>query len=111
MTADGYSREKRLDMPAGILETMHQLRSGVAAYRDKQITHFQNPRAFRGTYITREGATQIGTSMLYPKEADRSATSPTVDEVANLIETYIGEVLQLVESNRGKTRYNLRERQ
>src|SRR6516164_3410194 len=55
------------------------------------------------------GATQIGTTMLYPKKADRSTTSPTVDEVFVLIETYIGQLFQLVELNRGKTRYKLRE--
>src|SRR5262249_6688831 len=104
-----YSQAKGLEMPAGISETMDRLRSVVADYRDKQITHFQNPRAFHVTHITREGATQMGTTALYPKDSDKWSTSPAVGEVANLLETYIEQLIQLIESNRGKTRYKLRQ--
>src|SRR5262249_60032967 len=76
-----YSQAKGLEMPAGISETMDRLRSVVADYRDKQITHFQNPRAFHVTHITREGATQIGTTALDPKDSDKWSTSPAVGEV------------------------------
>jgi hypothetical protein len=110
-SVDEYARAKKLDMPAGIFETMHRLGSVVADYRDKQIAHLKNPRALHLTCISGDGATQIGTNVVCPKETDKFVTSPTADEVANLIEEYIGQLLQLVETNRGKGRYRLRESQ
>jgi hypothetical protein len=105
---DTYAQDRQLIKPAGIDETIHRLRSLVADYRDKQIAHFQNPRALFATLITAEGSTQVGTSPLYPKEGDKPINSPTVDEASALIEAYMRQIVELIESNRIKTRYKLR---
>lgn len=105
-----FSRSKNLTLPEGIVETMDRLSKAVADYRDKQITHLKNPRASHGTIITGEGATRISMSPLYPRDNDRQADSPGVDEVVAIIEIYLLNIVELVESNREKTRYKLRSR-
>ncbi len=105
---EAYMQTKKLDVPVGMVEVMHRLRSIIADYRDKQIAHFQNPRAGFGTHINGEGVTQIGINAFFPKEADKSATSPTIDEASGLIDTYISQLIELIESNRVRSRYKLR---
>jgi hypothetical protein len=107
---DAYTQIKKLDVPVGMDEVMHRLRAIIADYRDKQIAHFQNPRAGFGTHISGEGATQIGIDAYFPKEADKSVTSPTTDEASGLIDTYISQLIELIESNRVRSRYKLRSR-
>jgi hypothetical protein len=107
---DTYVQAKQLVVPPGIHKTIYRLRFLVADYRDKQITHFQNPRAFFATFITADDTTQIGIDALYPKEDERVITSPPVNEVYGLIEDYVGQMMRLIDSNRSRARYTLRNR-
>jgi len=105
--ADAYARAKGLVIPSGMLDTMQRLRSLVADYRDKQIAHLQNPRAMHGTQIRGDGSTQIAGSALFPTARDKQVMSPEIDEVWKLIETYVEQLIAMVETNRDKTRYKL----
>jgi hypothetical protein len=105
--ADAYARAKGLAMPSGMLDTMQRLRSLVADYRDKQIAHLQNPRAMHGTQIRGNGSTQIAGSALFPTARDKQVMSPEIDQVWNLIETYVEQLIAMVETNRDKTRYKI----
>lgn len=103
-----YSKEKNLQIPSGMSDAMIELRTLVADYRDKQIAHLQNPRATHGTHIDSSGATQIGTSALYPTEKDKHSSSPTIEHVCSVIEVYVSHLENIVKMNRPKSRYKLK---
>ena len=104
---DQYLKEKNLQIPSGMKNTMVELRSLVADYRDKQIAHLQNPRALHVTQIAANGAAQIGASTLYPNEKDKFSSSPSVEHVCAVIEVYMSQLESLIEINRSKSRYKL----
>jgi hypothetical protein len=105
---DLFSTETGIDIPEGMQDVAIQLRSIVSDYRDKQITHLKNPRATHATTISGEGESQICTIMLYPKTGDKQAWSPTVSDVAKLIEFYVNHLFTLVDGSRHRSRYRLK---
>ncbi len=106
--ASSFTNVKTLDLPDGLSDTIIKLREWISDYRDKQISHFQNPRAIFPTYISAEGSTQIGITFLNPKKSDQQEKSPEVDEVYNKLETYVRQLIELITSNRSRSRYVLR---
>jgi len=102
-----YSKEKLLQLPGGMIDTMGELLSIVVDYRDKQIAHLQNPRAQYITYIDVNGGAQIGTSTLYPNEKDKHSSSPHIEHVCSVIESYMSQLEMLIKMNRAKSRYKL----
>lgn len=85
---------------------MHRLRDQISEYRDKQITHFRNPRALFPTYITADDQTQIGISTLDPKPTDTSSQSPLLSEIGALLNEYVQSFMRLITLNRHLSRYS-----
>jgi hypothetical protein len=48
-----------------------ELNKTITDYRDKEITHQNNPRTIRGTGYSRDGDTTISTTYLYPNESEQ----------------------------------------
>jgi len=83
----------------------------ITDYRDKQITHQKNPRTIRGTGFDEEGETNILTTYLYPNEGEISGgsiESLPLGQLLVLAEEYFDNVVNLIKSNRGKSRYSLK---
>jgi len=99
---------KNLITPEGLKETLTELQTIVADFRDKNIVHFGNPRAMFLTYITAENTTNVGTTFLYPKDTDQANKSPGVNDVYQRLHHYLELLKILVEKNRNRSRYSLR---
>jgi len=106
-----YSKSKNLVVPPGMNDSMVELRSLIADYRDKHIAHFHNPRALHATQISANGGTQIGISTLYPNDRDKFSSSPAVEHVCSIVELYMKQLETLIETNRNKSRYKVATRE
>ena len=91
-----------------VTDTMKWLRLQVVYYRDKQITHQKNPRTLFTTFIDADGAVQLGTNYLYQREWDEQQESPRIDDVVTNLNVYVEQLIELIVSNRAKSRYNFR---
>ena len=106
--ASNFVAAKQLDLPNELLDTMTLLKGRVSDYRDKQIAHLKNPRAMFITHFPAEGSAHLGTTYLYPKESDRYSKSPGVEELYKQLEKYVSQLIELIVSNRLRSRYKLR---
>jgi hypothetical protein len=104
---DTFEREKGIHVPEHMRALMISLRASVADYRDKRIAHFKNSRAIFPTFIAGGGQTQIGALYTPPKDSDDHVRSARVDGVYHDLDQYVACVIELIRSNRAKTRYAL----
>lgn len=106
--ASNFVAAKHLDLPNDLLDTMTLLQGQISDYRDKQIAHLKNPRAMFVTHFSAKGSAHLGTTFLYPKESDRYSRSPGVGELYEQLEKYVSQLIELIVSNRLRSRYKLR---
>jgi len=103
-----YGAEKMLVLPDEMSQLAQMLQDIVVEYRDKNITHFKNPRAAHATLFSANGEVQIATIMIYPSSRDRQSTSPTIADVVEMVDKYLGHVFDLVDRHRVSSRYKLK---
>jgi len=106
--ASKFVAAKKLDLPNELLGTIALLKGQVSDYRDKQIAHLKNPRTMFVTFFSAEDSAHPGTTYLYPTESDRQSKSPGVEELYKQLEKYVSQLIELIVSNRLRSRYKLR---
>jgi hypothetical protein len=107
-----FASAKRIEYPAEFTTILAQLQEHISEYRNKQITHFKNPRSFKGTVFWENGETGIQTDYLYPNERELSrqvTRSKPISDLLQLMEQYLQKVIETVQQNREKTRFALKE--
>jgi hypothetical protein len=104
-----YQTVKGLIFPDGFSESLTILKEHVGDFRDKQIAHLQNPRSIKGISYNTNGQTRISETHLYPKPTDSQVESRELSEVMSAIELYVQQVFAVIEVNRSKTRYAIKE--
>ncbi|MCK6463201.1 MAG: hypothetical protein L6Q29_05300, partial [Candidatus Pacebacteria bacterium] len=102
-----YGTAKGLTYPNGFSESLLFLKEHVCDYRDKQISHLQNPRSIKGTLFNASGQTRIVNTPLFPNqnELGMQVESKTLPELLHAIDTHIQLIILTVRENRDKTRY------
>lgn len=106
--ADSFARIKGMHLPEQIIPTMNWLQTHVAKHRDENIIHLQKSRTLFFTQNSPVAGSRIGTTQLYPKDSDKQSQSPNVDEVVTKLDAYIQHLMDLIVSNRDKSRYKIR---
>jgi hypothetical protein len=107
-----YCAAKGLVYPDGFTESLQLLKNLVCDYRDKQISHLQNLRTIRATILNDTNSqAKIAEIRLYPNsnELNEQATSMELPELLSAINNYIQQVIAVIELNRVKTRFKLKE--
>lgn len=104
-----YRLAKNLIFPDRFAESLVFLKEHVCDYRDKQISHQQNPRTIKGTMFNLSGQTRIVATQLYPNASDVQVESSELPEIVKVIDQYARQVIDVIKLNRAKTRYALKE--
>jgi hypothetical protein len=102
-----FTTVKGLTVPAKISETILVLKSYVSDYRDKEISHRNNPRSLMVTMFDGKGMTKIARTQFLPNEKDGQIESKELPELMAAIDEYILQVILIVSDNREKSRYKL----
>lgn len=103
-----FAQGKGLTIPDGLSDLVAALRQEIADYRDKEITHFRNPRAVHATSFSSAGDAHVSTVFLYPKSTDNQSNSPDIAGVHQRLDTYVDYIIALIATNRSKSHYQLR---
>lgn len=122
-----YFKAKRLAIPEGLPESITLLKDSICDYRDKEISHELSLRRTRATGWSGSGGARIvggvtqplkdGWVMKFsvgkgdltlPRKDDSIATSAELPQLMEAINAYIGQVKNLIESNRIKSRFKLK---
>ena len=103
---------KDLTYPQGFSQSIIFLQEHICDYRDKQISHLYNQKAIKGTSWggTKQAKISSG-GQLYPTETGSKVQVQNSYELLYLlqaIDTYIQQLITLIESNRAKTRFGLK---
>jgi hypothetical protein len=105
-----YCADKGLLLPANFIELATIAKSTISDYRDKQIEHHNNSRRIMGISMSVEGIT-LAPGHFYPKETDHNAIMSTpIKQVMKLLDDYIGTFTELIRANRGKGKFELKEK-
>lgn len=106
-----YRIAKGLIYPSGFSESLQFLKEYVSDYRDKQISHLQNPRTVKGTIFNISGQTRIVTIPFFsnPNGIGAQIESRELPELLTAIDIYIQLVIAVIKLNRTKTRFRLKE--
>lgn len=99
-----YAKEKDLALPADFIRIATGLKEDISDYRDYEIAHEKSPRRLSGTIFDTEGRMQIAGISLYPTDADKQVESKVPHDLAKDLDAYIGCVIELLETNRAKTK-------
>ncbi len=97
---------KGLTYPESLSQIIIFLNKRIVDYRDKQITHLYSQRTVRGTAWGRAKHMRIAA---YHSERGEQAHSEELPELIQVIDEYIQQLITLIESNRAKTRFELRK--
>jgi hypothetical protein len=105
-----YRTLKQLVYPKGFSESLQLLKEHICDYRDKQISHLQNPKATKGTSFKPGGKIQMFVAPLFPNqnELDAQVESKELTELLIDIDTYIQLTINVIELNRNQTRFRLK---
>ena len=104
-----YEAEKSLVLPECFAESIAFLENNVAEFRDKQITHDKSWRSMHATAWSRNGQTRIAKVKLYPREGDKQIEGGEPRELLAAIAKYTEQLLSLIETNRSRTQFRLKE--
>ena len=106
-----YRASKGLIYPSGFPAGLLFLKEHVCDYRDKQISHLQNPRTLKGTIFSATEQTRIAATHLYPNQNEKGIQieSKEIPELLSAIDKHIQLVINIIELNRSKTRFRLKE--
>jgi len=96
---------KSLTLPQGFSQSIIFLKEHISDYRDKQVEHLQSQRTVRGSAWGRTKHIKIAT---YHNKSRTQALSEELPELIQAIDTYIQQLITLIESNRTKTRFELK---
>lgn len=103
---------KDLTYPQGFSQSIIFLQEHICDYRDKQISHLYSQKTIKATSWgdTKQAKISSG-GQLYPTETGNKVQVQSSYELLYLlqaIDTYIQQLITLIESNRAKTRFGLK---
>lgn len=103
-----YAKSKKIKSPKGFLENAKYLRQHISDYRDDKITHLNNPRLIKGFSFDKNGNVKVSDIYIYPQkgEVEKQGTGKDIKELKQLLDKYINQVIELVETNRDSTTYD-----
>ena len=101
-----YATRRGLQIPDGMIESKERLRDTVGEYRNRGITHHENPRLMRGTLTGPDGESQIAGRWIHPKDDDPQTSSPKIAKCMQDLDEYVLMLIDLIEANRDKARYS-----
>lgn len=107
-----FRSAKDLTYPQDFSQSIVFLKEHICDYRDKQISHLYSQRTIKGTSWGDTKQTKISPAQLYPTETGNKVQVQNSYELLGLmqaIDTYIQQLITLIESNRAKTRFELRQ--
>ena len=104
-----YFEAKGLVIPEGLSKSVTLLKESICDYRDNEISHELSLRRIRATGWTGSGGARIVGGITRPRKGDTTATSAELPQLMEVINTYIQQVIILIESNRSKSRLRLKE--
>ena len=96
-------------LPKGLADNLAFLEDNLAEFRDKQITHDKSPRSMPLTLFTPDGEARVGKTKLYPQEGDTQIVGREPSELLAAIDEYIEQLASLIETNRSKTQFRIKE--
>jgi hypothetical protein len=102
---------KGLVYPQGFPQSIIFLKEHICDYRDKQISHLYNQKIIRITSWDDAKRTMIFDTYIYPTETEKKLQAQSPQKLQSLmqaIDTYIQHLITLIESNRSKTRFELK---
>jgi len=104
-----YQKIKGLVLDERVILIAKNLKKQIADYRDKQISHQQNPRTIVGTAWSATADVRIFTTQLYPKSTDpgQIESAPLAD-LGKEIDEYLLCVFSLISNNRPKTKFKVK---
>jgi len=102
-----YAAQKNLaPVPSSLLEKLDLLQGAVGGFRDKLITHLDQPRRRFGTGMNSETKDLwLQEILVYPRDSEEQrlgAESIPIPKLRELLEAYIGEGIDYVTANRGR---------
>lgn len=99
---------KGLTYPRGFSQSIIFLKEHISDYRDKQVSHMYSQRAVKGTTWGDNKQMKITTMQLFPTGNEfKSPSSEDLSLLLQAIDTYIQQLIVLIESNRAKTKFKL----
>jgi hypothetical protein len=103
-----FADERGMVLPDGLTDVMTLLEDELAKYRNKQITHDDNPRSMYATTFDANGNTAIAKPKLYPREGDEHVESAKLPDLIEAIEKYTDLFILLIETNRAESELRLK---
>lgn len=100
-----YAEAKSLSVPEGMHDRIARLNERVRDYRDKDIAHYESLSQVRGSMW----CPQPPTYQITRTGPNPSTASEPLHELADLIDAYVGDVMNLIALNRKWTRIPLRD--
>ena len=105
-----YFKDKGLVVPEGISESIVRLKNNICDYRDKEISHEMTLRRIHGTTWGASKETRIMGGILNPRINDKTSMTKELPQLMEDINIYIQQVIKLIESNRDKSRLELKDK-
>lgn len=123
-----YFKAKGLVISEGLSESLTLLKESICDYRDKKIAHELSLRGIKATMWSGSGGARIvggvtrsgkdgwimefipaqGRGMTRLRKGDITGTSAELPQLMEAINAYIRQVIILIESNRAKSRFELK---
>jgi len=100
-----FQNAKALLFPDGFSAQLQYLTKQICDYRDKQVSHLRNPRSMKLVGFDEAGDTWLATTYLCPNDRDVQIQSDKIKQLKPALDTYVKQVIELVVSNRNKTRF------
>jgi hypothetical protein len=105
-----YFKVKQLTVPKKLPESIKSLKEIVCEYRDKEISHELSLRKIKSTAWGASKAPIITNGIFYPRPGDTFAKTEELPKLMEDVNKYVQLIIELVESNRIKSRFKLKEK-
>lgn len=105
-----YFEAKGLVIPRGISESIIFLKEGICDYRDKVISHEKPLGGMKATMWGASGNARIVGGRVFPQAGERKTVTMELPQLMEDINSYLQKVIVLIESNRAKTKLELRDK-
>jgi hypothetical protein len=92
-------RAQRLELSDDLVAHLEHLKSDVADFRDKQISHETSPRTMRPLMFDGKGNVRMVLTRLYPKDGDVQVEARHIHELMAELDDYIRSIISFVQTN------------
>jgi len=107
---DKYFKTHEIAPPKDIIVAMRQLQNDISDFRDKKITHQNNPRVSLGIAFPNDQGAYLNVGHFYPKPSDERYQSRPLDALIEQVDEYLRALLSFLTDNRDRTQLQPVER-